>query len=330
MEVTWGQAIGIARVQSGNSWYWTADFGPTLDAEITPTATPIQPQDCGTEIYPNTTNNFSNLQCMIETSNSCKESKLDHDLTLDFQGYKVKVIYSYNIKINNVNKCNLHAKSGQYSLFESPVGKSEDEKDFIRGVLSVLGNKEGDCVFNYNADLSQVFTKFKNANWIDDVTLFDKGQCSGAFFGQDSNPIPTINLTISPTQNQSTVTSTPTPTATKTPTPTVTKTPTPSPTATKTPTPSPTNTPIPTVTATPTSTPTQPPTPTPTLAVSQTPTATPSATLTVTIAPTETSVPSATNTPSPTIASPGGFLQTIGILGGVLIIIIVGIFLLVL
>ena len=40
MEDTRMQAIGIARALSGNRWYWTTDFGSTLDAELIPTATP--------------------------------------------------------------------------------------------------------------------------------------------------------------------------------------------------------------------------------------------------------------------------------------------------
>jgi uncharacterized protein YkwD len=92
---------------------------------------------------------------------------------------------------------------------------------------------------------------------------------------------------------------------------------------TNTPTTAPTNTPTATPTPTPTSTPTATPTPTPTLS----PSATPSATLT----PTATPDPLATViTPTPTIANPGGILQTAGILGGALIIILGGIFLLVL
>lgn len=40
MEASWATAIGIAKVQGSNGWYWTADFGTSLDQELTPTPTP--------------------------------------------------------------------------------------------------------------------------------------------------------------------------------------------------------------------------------------------------------------------------------------------------
>lgn len=153
-----------------------------------------------------------------------------------------------------------------------------------------------------------------------------------------STPTETPTPTTDP--SQATPTNTPTPTGTLTPTPTGTLTPTPTPSPTLTPTPSPTRTPTPTPTRTPTPTltftptPTQAPTATATMTPTNTPiptaTSTPSATATFTptqMPPTATLIPP-TNTPS--IAQPGGILQTIGITGAVLIIVIGGIFLLVL
>jgi uncharacterized protein YkwD len=169
---------------------------------------------------------------------------------------------------------------------------------------------------------------------------------------------PTLDAEITQTPTPS-VTNTPTPTATQVPTgtpttttsvtptvvtlPTNTPTNTPTPTPTKTPTPTPTNTPTPT----PSPTPTTPITPTPTVIVitqppSPTPTNTPTpaqgqASLTPTLSPTPTVViATATNTPSPTsrptatptIAKPGGIAQTFGVIGGIFIVIVAGIFLL--
>ncbi len=137
-----------------------------------------------------------------------------------------------------------------------------------------------------------------------------------------STPSATTTVTSTPTN---TPTDSPTPTPSKTPTPTPTNTP--SPTPTRTPTPTATTTPVPTATPTPspTATATVSPTATATVVPTQTPTLTPSATATLT--PTATNVPP---TRTPTIAKPGGITQSFGIIGGALIIILGGIFLLVL
>lgn len=140
---------------------------------------------------------------------------------------------------------------------------------------------------------------------------------------------PTLSITTSPSPTTTTTPSTTvTPTIVTLPTNTPTPTSTPSPTPTRTPTPTPTNTPTPT----PSPTPTIPVTPTPTvIVITQLPTATPTPTPTVTPSPTPTVVvATATNTPAatPTIAKPGGMFQTFGVIGGILIVIIAGIFLL--
>ncbi len=143
------------------------------------------------------------------------------------------------------------------------------------------------------------------------------------------------------------ITPTATPTATTTPSVTITATPsatiTTSVSPTNTTTSTPTNTPTATPTNTPTPTATYTPTPTATLTPSPTPTSTPTATISPTQTPTPslqptataTVVPTATATPipptaTPTIAKPGGMAQTIGIIGGAIIVILGGIFLLVL
>jgi len=120
---------------------------------------------------------------------------------------------------------------------------------------------------------------------------------------------------------------TPTLTATSTPTSTATPTPTSTPTATPTPTPSPTK--VPTSTPTPTSKPTATPTTTsiPTVSPTATPTILP--TVIAHISPTPTQLPPiATSTPVPSIAQPGGLVPTLGIFGGILVVIVAGIFLL--
>lgn len=141
---------------------------------------------------------------------------------------------------------------------------------------------------------------------------------------------PTPSITESPTPTETitpTVTTSPTITSTVTPTVITLPTNTPTPTPTKTPTPTPTNTPTPT----PSPTPTTPPTPTPTvIVITQLPSPSPTATPTNTPTPT-TVIVTATNTPptaTPTIAKPGGFAQTFGVIGGIFIVIVAGIFLL--
>ncbi len=130
----------------------------------------------------------------------------------------------------------------------------------------------------------------------------------------------TVTTTASITQAPSVTEATISPTNTSTPTPTNTSTPTP------------TNTPTPTATSTPT--PTSTSTPTPTLVAStQTPTPTTAATATPTATPTVPPTATATDIPptaTPTLAKPGGLAQTATIIGGALLIIIAGIFLLVL
>ncbi len=192
MEASWATAIGISRVQSGSNWYWTTDFGTSLDQEITPTPTPIVTDT------PTPTNTPTSTP--------------------------------------------------------TPTGQT---------ILT-----------------------------------------------------PTSTVTLTPT-NTPYPTATATPTPTRTPTPTPTKTPTPTPT--KIPTPTATPTPIPTATTAPTATvaPTQPPTPTPTVIAMISPTAT-------------VALPPITSpTPTPTITQPGGIIQTAGLIGGVLLLIIGGIFLLI-
>ncbi len=152
------------------------------------------------------------------------------------------------------------------------------------------------------------------------------------------NPTETISptTTVSPTEPTETVspTTTASPTTTTTIVPTVTSTPTstPSPTPTRTPTPTPTKVPtatptrVPTLTVTPTSIPSL--ATTPTAVVTATPTPTPP-TVTIQVSPTPTALPPiATSTPVPTIAKPGGLLPTMGIFGGILIVVVAGIFLL--
>ena len=151
------------------------------------------------------------------------------------------------------------------------------------------------------------------------------------------------------------LTPTPTPTPTATPTATLTPTQGEEPTATptenpnETPDSTPTNTPFPTEilisTPTPTSIPTS--TPTPTATPTQAPTATvaPSATPTTQITPTTQATPTLaatltptftltpippTHTPLPPIAKPGGITPTVGMIGGVIVLIIGGILLFIL
>lgn len=153
------------------------------------------------------------------------------------------------------------------------------------------------------------------------------------------SPSPTATtsptLTVATTQ-EPTITTSPTlsvePSATTSPTAIATATPTstPSPTPTRTPTPTPTRTPTPTPTSVPTATPTKIPTPTVTPTVVPTPTSILPTVATQT-PPTPTSLPPiATSTPVPSIAQPGGLLPTIGIFGGILLVVVAGIFLLVL
>lgn len=172
-----------------------------------------------------------------------------------------------------------------------------------------------------------------------------------ADFGQPPAPTDTPTSTSTPTMTPTgtlapTLTPTPTPTGTLTPTPTATiapttaplvstSTPTQIPTATTTPIPSPTPTRTPTPTQIPTGAPTA--TPIPQSNATATPTTPPaqSQSPTNTIAPTYQPAPTslpliATNTPTPTIAQPGSMLQTIGIIGGIIIVVLGGIFLFIL
>lgn len=159
-----------------------------------------------------------------------------------------------------------------------------------------------------------------------------------ADFGKPASPTstPTPTNTLAPTQTPTgTLTPTPTsppaqpqiptatPTSINTPTPTNTLTPTKTPTGTLTPTLTPTQTP--TGTLTPTLTPTQ--TSTGTLTPMPTPTTLPLAQATAT--PTQLP-PLDTYTPTPTLAPTGGVIQTVGIVGGVIILILGGIFLFIL
>jgi uncharacterized protein YkwD len=157
----------------------------------------------------------------------------------------------------------------------------------------------------------------------------------GNTLDQELTPTPTTEVTPTATPSATAVPLDPTNTSTPTNTPTSTPT--------KTPTSTPTRTSTPTATLTPTLTPTGTPTPTPTsipLVVS------PTASVSATLAPTATAtlIPTATLTPTtviatatdvpptatPSIAQPGGITSTIGILGGVIIVILGGIFLLML
>ncbi len=163
--------------------------------------------------------------------------------------------------------------------------------------------------------------------------------------GQTSvTPTTSVTETISPTATDTTLTptstSTPTSTGSLTPTNTPTSTPTnsPTPTATKTPTPTSTNTPTPTRTPTPTltstptpsptllATPTTTPTSTPTIAATMTPTAIPPTATATLVPPTSTTAPTVT----PTIAPTGNYAQTTWLIGGILIVIFGGVFLLLL
>lgn len=165
----------------------------------------------------------------------------------------------------------------------------------------------------------------------------------GSTLDQEIIPTPTIEVepTATPTatlvpqdpENTATPTNTPTNTPTATLTPTATPTRTPTPTATLIPTSTPTRTPTPTIAFTPTPTTITTATPTPTetgQAASATATLIPTATLTpspTVVVATNTDVPP---TATPSIAQPGGIVTTFGILGGILIIVIGGIFLMVL
>lgn len=137
---------------------------------------------------------------------------------------------------------------------------------------------------------------------------------------QEPSTTPSITESTTPSTTE---TITDTPTATPTSTPTSTPTNSPTPTSTNTPTPTATNTPAPTATISPTSTSTPTPTQTPTSTITSTPTLT----LTPTNYPTATNIPP---TATPSIAKPGGVAQSIGIIGGALIVIFGGILLLVL
>ncbi len=155
----------------------------------------------------------------------------------------------------------------------------------------------------------------------------------GGVLDAEITPTPIPTPTATPTEGEATATPTDTPDSTPTETPTPTSTPTTEPTNTpfpteiliNTPTPTkiPTNTPIPTATAT--------IIPTATTVPSATPTIQATPTTAATLTPTFTSTPiPPTSTPLPPIAKPGGITPTIGLIGGVLIVIVGGIFLLVL
>ncbi len=151
----------------------------------------------------------------------------------------------------------------------------------------------------------------------------------GAVLDQELTPTPTPSITDTTTPTNPLVTNTPTTIPTQQSLPTPTNTPTP----TKTPTPTATMTPLPTPTPTniPTPTPTSAPSPTSTPAPTASPTATSVPTATMTPAVTATSIPTyIPPTATPTIAKPGGIAQTVGIIGGAIIVILGGIFLLVL
>ncbi len=166
----------------------------------------------------------------------------------------------------------------------------------------------------------------------------------GSTLEQEITPTPTPSITDTPTPTNTPTstptgtslpspTNTPSPTPSNTPSPTPTRTPTPTPT--KTPTPTPTKTPTPTPTKTPTPTATSIPTPTPTVSPTNTPIPTLIAQVSAspTLSPTPTTIvvtlpPIVSPTPTPTITQPGGAIQTMGIIGGIMILIIGGVFLL--
>lgn len=132
----------------------------------------------------------------------------------------------------------------------------------------------------------------------------------------------------------------PTPTSTPTLTMTPTETLTPTQTLTSTSTPTPTTAPL-NSTSTPTALPSLIPSLTPTQVITPTrmsttqPTATATPFISSTTTPTSTPNPTplpliGTNTPTPTIAQPGNILQSIGIIGGIIILVIGGIFVIIL
>ncbi|MDQ5900624.1 MAG: hypothetical protein QG600_202 [Patescibacteria group bacterium] len=138
---------------------------------------------------------------------------------------------------------------------------------------------------------------------------------NGCGTGASDSATATCALTPTPT-NTPTPTGTPSPTPTNTPTPTGTPSPTPTVPAT-------TNTPTPTTPAA-TATPTKPPTST------NTPTPTTPAVATNTPTATNTPIPGVTYTPTPTMEAPGSALQTITLVGGIILTILGGLVLFVL
>jgi uncharacterized protein YkwD len=311
------EAIGIARAKSSNgqNWFWTTDFGNTLDQELTPAPSPTGPTDCGTHYYP-LKNDQQPIDCMIDTSTTCSDSILKYDYRLiDDSGLTSNFVYRFELS-NNSGRCKFSSEVIETKIIEYPPNATEQEKQFYNGLIGAMKGSSSSCEYENSEVIKDFFQHIKSNDFLDYTPPSSGAVCSNG----GSSPIITFP-TISPTDTQSpqpTPTNTPSPTPSKTPTPT--RTPTPTPTKTPTPQPTATNTPTqpPTATVTPTSLPTQ--TPSPTQApITQAPTSTP------TPLP-----PINTSTPTPTLAPVGSTLETLSVLGGIIIVILGGIFLLIL
>ena len=223
------------------------------------------------------------------------------------------------------------SNAGENIASTGPTGQNA----FDAWLASTQGHKEEmENVSRVAVGISRVLNPSSGWLWTADF---------GSTLDVEITQTPTPSITESPTPTETiTPTVATSPTITSTITPTVVTLPTNTPTPTNVPTPTPTRTPTPTPTNTPTPspTPTTPITPTPTVIVitqqpSPTPTNTPSPSPTPTVViATATNTPTATPpaggspTATPTIAKPGGMFQTFGVIGGIFIVILAGIFLL--
>lgn len=366
-------AIGIARAKGPSHWYWTADFGDTLDQELTPTPTPAQvetelctitegqdscqqgnnlnikcknasgdaisyctssslsssieelnslclnvcnsltltPTQTPTPTEP-ATNSFADLSFSSPRLDASNPSTSNYfvDIVIDtngkgVSGAQLELTYGSKVLKNLVVTTPDNNFFGQNA--EVILNSVEPTKDRISYVVRIPDQESEKSGKGAVATLSFSVDNNSGLRRTTIVFITQTSVVSREFQGSVLNntgeleillPLPTSTPTNTPTPTR-------TPTPTKTPTPTPTKTPTPSPTAVNT--------------------------PTPTLAVTDTPTPTATLIPTATLTPTVTPLPPiGTYTPTPTINQPGGIIETLGIAGGIIVLILGGIFLLIL
>lgn len=152
---------------AGNGSGQTAQTNEEVSQEQKSEEELVQSPDCGED-----------MDCFIEASKECKESKVVNTVTVDFGSAQQSTTSTYEIKGEEAGKCLFYLKTEKIDV-ELPPGTSPDVEKQQNDAYNQLEGREGTCKFQ-TADLTEMLTKWNQGEF--STGDFDKGDCDGTYF----------------------------------------------------------------------------------------------------------------------------------------------------